>query len=630
MPGPAGRAPRLPAQPSRGRPSAPPPSLEQARKQEIALATQPEPVPGIAGQLLSPFRASPAASEPVPDSFSFDKPRDPQWFKHAVFYEVLVRGFHDSNGDGTGDLRGLISRLDYLQWLGIDCVWLLPIYASPLRDGGYDIADFMAILPEFGTIGDFVELVEAAHARGIRVIADLVMNHTSDAHPWFQASRSDPDGPYGDFYVWSDTDDRYPEARIIFVDTEQSNWTYDPVRGQYFWHRFFAHQPDLNYENPLVQDSMLEVLRFWLDLGIDGFRLDAVPYLYEREGTNCENLKETHEYLKRVRAEVDRLYPDRVLLAEANQWPDDVVEYFGDPSVGGDECHMAFHFPLMPRIFMAVRREQRYPISEILAQTPQIPSGCQWGIFLRNHDELTLEMVADDEREYMYAEYAKDPKMKANIGIRRRLAPLLDNDRNQLELFTALLLSLPGSPVLYYGDEIGMGDNIWLGDRDGVRTPMQWTPDRNAGFSRCDPARLYLPVLMDPIYGYPVVNVEAQLSDQSSLLHWTRNMIALRKLFQVFGRGTLTFLNPANRKILAYLRDLDRGDGSHETVLCVANLSRFAQPVSLDLIGFTGMQPVEMLGYVPFPTITETPCVLTLAPYSFFWLELQPPIVKPA
>jgi maltose alpha-D-glucosyltransferase/alpha-amylase len=398
--------------------------------------------------------------EAIADSFAADQPRDPEWYKRAVFYEVLVRGFQDSDGNGTGDLRGLTSRLDYLEWLGIDCIWLLPIYSSPLRDGGYDIADFMAVLPDYGNIGDFVTFVDEAHKRGIRVIADLVMNHTSDQHPWFQASRSDPDGPFGDFYVWSDTDDQYPEARIIFVDTEQSNWAYDPVRGQYFWHRFFSHQPDLNFENPKVQDAMIEVLRFWLDLGIDGFRLDAVPYLYEREGTNCENLKETHEYLKRIRSEIDKLYPDKVLLAEANQWPADVVDYFGDAEVGGDECHMAFHFPLMPRIYMAVRREQRYPISEILAQTPAIPAGCQWGIFLRNHDELTLEMVTDDERDYMWGEYAKDPRMKANIGIRRRLASLLENDRNQLELFTALLLSLPGSPVLYYGDEIGMGDNI--------------------------------------------------------------------------------------------------------------------------------------------------------------------------
>ena len=378
-------------------------------------------------------------NEPVPD-FALDRPRDPEWYRRAVFYEVLIRGFQDASGDGTGDIRGLTSRLDYLQWLGIDCIWLLPIYDSPLRDGGYDISDFMRVLDDYGNIADFVELVEEAHKRGIRVIADLVMNHTSDQHPWFQASRTEPDGPFGDFYVWSDDPDKYADARIIFVDTETSNWTFDPVRGQYYWHRFFSHQPDLNFENPRVQDAMIEVLRFWLDLGIDGFRLDAVPYLYEREGTNCENLKETHEYLKRVRAEVDRLYPDRVLLAEANQWPADVVQYFGDPETGGNECHMAFHFPLMPRIFMAVRREQRYPISEIMAQTPKIPAGCQWGIFLRNHDELTLEMVTDDERDYMYAEYAKDPRMKANIGIRRRLSPLLDNDRNQLELFTALLL----------------------------------------------------------------------------------------------------------------------------------------------------------------------------------------------
>ncbi|WP_067905865.1 maltose alpha-D-glucosyltransferase, partial [Actinomadura chibensis] len=386
------------------------------------------------------------------------------------------------------------------------------------------------------------------------VIADLVMNHTSDQHPWFQASRTDPTGPYGDFYMWDDTDTKYPDARIIFIDTETSNWTYDPVRGQYYWHRFFSHQPDLNYDNPHVQDAMLEVLRFWLDLGIDGFRLDAVPYLYAREGTTCENLPETHAYLKRVRAEIDRLYPDRVLLAEANQWPADVVEYFGDPATGGDECHMAFHFPVMPRIFMAVRREQRYPISEIMAQTPKIPESCQWGIFLRNHDELTLEMVTDEERDYMYTEYAKDPRMKANIGIRRRLAPLLDNDRNQLELFTALLLSLPGSPVLYYGDEIGMGDNIWLGDRDAVRTPMQWTPDRNAGFSHCDPARLYLPVIMDPIYGYQAVNVEAQTNNPGSLLHWTRKMIEIRQRHPVFGVGSYVELSASNPSVLAFTR----------------------------------------------------------------------------
>ena len=413
---------------------------------------------------------------------------DPEWYKRAVFYEVLVRSFADSTNDGIGDITGLKDKLDYLEWLGIDCVWLPPFYTSPLRDGGYDVADYIAIAPDLGTLDDFVGFIEAAHTRGIRVIIDFVMNHTSDQHPWFQASRNDPEGPYGDFYVWADTDEGFPDARIIFVDTETSNWTFDPVRRQYFWHRFFSHQPDLNFDNSRVQDAIVDALRFWLDLGIDGFRLDAVPYLFEQEGTNCENLPRTHEFLKRIRKEVDTDYPDRVLLCEANQWPADVVEYFGDLGSGGDECHMAFHFPVMPRIFMSVRRESRYPISEIMAQTPKIPDSCQWGIFLRNHDELTLEMVADEDRDYMWAEYAKDPRMKANIGIRRRLAPLLENDTNQMELFTALLLSLPGSPIIYYGDEIGMGDNIWLGDRDGVRTPMQWTPDRNAGFSTCDPA----------------------------------------------------------------------------------------------------------------------------------------------
>jgi maltose alpha-D-glucosyltransferase / alpha-amylase len=566
-----------------------------------------------------------SATDPVPDPFTFDKPRDPQWYKTAVFYEVLIRGFRDSNGDGTGDIRGLIEGLDYLKWLGIDCIWLLPIYQSPLRDGGYDISDFTTILPDFGDLADFVELVDEAHSRGIRIIADLVMNHTSDQHPWFQASRSDPDGPYGDFYVWSDTDERYPEARIIFVDTETSNWTYDPVRGQYYWHRFFSHQPDLNYDNPRVQEAMLEVLRFWLDLGIDGFRLDAVPYLYERDGTNCENLKESHEYLRRVRAEVDRLYPDRVLLAEANQWPEDVVDYFGDPTVGGDECHMAFHFPLMPRIFMAVRREQRYPISEIMAQTPKIPEGAQWGIFLRNHDELTLEMVTDEERDYMYSEYAKDPRMKANIGIRRRLAPLLDNDRNQLEMFTALLMSLPGSPVLYYGDEIGMGDNIWLGDRDSVRTPMQWTPDRNAGFSKCDPARLYLPLIMDPIYGYQAINVESQMNNTNSLLHWTRRMIEIRQRHKVFGLGSFEELTASNPSVLAFVRELhDEKTGETDVMLCVNNLSRFHQPVELDLRRFEGILPMECTGGVQFPRIGELPYLLTLPGHGFYWFQLRP------
>ncbi|WP_219470277.1 maltose alpha-D-glucosyltransferase [Nonomuraea rhizosphaerae] len=563
------------------------------------------------------------SSTPIPNSFDEEKPRDPYWYKRAVFYEVLIRGFSDSNGDGTGDIKGLIGKLDYLQWLGVDCLWLLPLYESPLRDGGYDIADFMKILPEFGDLGDFVRLVDEAHKRGMRVIADLVMNHTSDAHPWFQAARHDPEGPFGDFYVWSDNDTAYPDARIIFIDTETSNWTYDQVRGQYYWHRFFHHQPDLNYENPAVQDAMLEVLRFWLDLGIDGFRLDAVPYLFEEERTNCENLPKTHQYLKRVRKEIDRLYPDRVLLAEANQWPSDVVEYFGDPVGGGDECHMAFHFPLMPRIFMAVRRESRYPISEILAQTPKIPEHCQWGIFLRNHDELTLEMVTDEERDYMYAEYAKDPRMRANVGIRRRLAPLLENDRNQIELFTALLLSLPGSPVLYYGDEIGMGDNIWLGDRDGVRTPMQWDPDRNAGFSDCDPGRLYLPVIMDPIYGYQGLNVEAQQKNSGSLLHWTKRMIEIRKRHPVFGLGEFTELNSSNPSVLAFVREL--GD---DRMLCVNNLSRFPQPVELDLRRFVGVSPVETMGGVPFPAIGELPYLLTLPGHGFYWFTLPPTVTQ--
>jgi maltose alpha-D-glucosyltransferase / alpha-amylase len=543
-----------------------------------------------------------------------EEPHEPDWYKRALFYEVQIRGFHDSNGDGTGDLRGLTEKLDYLQWLGIDCVWLLPIYESPLRDGGYDIADYLQVLPEFGDLGDFVELIDAAHRRGMRIIADLVLNHTSDQHPWFQASRSDPDGPYGDFYVWSDDNERYKEARIIFVDTETSNWTWDPLRQQYFWHRFFSHQPDLNFENPAVQDAMLEVLRFWLDLGIDGFRLDAIPYLFEDEGTNCENLPRTHDFLKRVRKEVDTLYPDKVLLAEANQWPADVVEYFGS----GDECHMAFHFPVMPRIFMAVRREQRYPISEIMAQTPAIPDNCQWGIFLRNHDELTLEMVTDEERDYMYTEYAKDPRMKANIGIRRRLAPLLDNSRDQMELFTALLLSLPGSPVLYYGDEIGMGDNIYLGDRDGVRTPMQWTPDRNAGFSTCDPQRLYLPVIMDPVYGYQVINVEAQMRSSTSLLQWTRRMIETRKRHPTFGMGTFAELSSSNPSVLAFVREF--GD---DVVLCVNNLSRFAQPVELDLRRFEGRTPVELLGGVHFPRIGELSYLLTLPGHGFYWFLLS-------
>jgi maltose alpha-D-glucosyltransferase/alpha-amylase len=550
---------------------------------------------------------------------SLEESRDPLWYKRAVFYEVLIRGFADSNGDGTGDLRGLTSRLDYLQWLGVDCIWLLPIYESPLRDGGYDISDFMRVLPEFGDLGDFVELVDGAHRRGMRIIADLVMNHTSDQHPWFQASRSDPQGPFSDYYVWSDTDTLYSDARVIFVDTERSNWTFDEERGQYFWHRFFSHQPDLNYENVEVQDAMIEVLKFWLDLGIDGFRLDAVPYLFEEEGTNCENLPRTHEYLRRVRKEVEENYPDRVLLAEANQWPADVVEYFGPK---GDQCQMAFHFPLMPRLFMAVRRESRYPISEILAQTPAIPENCQWGIFLRNHDELTLEMVTDEERDYMYSEYAKDPRMKANVGIRRRLAPLLENSRDQIELFTGLLLSLPGSPVLYYGDEIGMGDNIYLGDRDGVRTPMQWNADRNSGFSTADPQRLYLPLILDPVYGYQALNVDAQMRSQTSLLNWTRKMLAIRKQHPVFGMGTYDELEASNPSVLAFVREF--GD---DRVMCVNNLSRFPQPVELDLARFEGCTPVELTGGVPFPRIGELPYLLSLPGHGFLWFALKEEVV---
>jgi maltose alpha-D-glucosyltransferase / alpha-amylase len=543
---------------------------------------------------------------------------DPMWFKRAVFYEVLVRSFKDSNGDGVGDFRGLREKLDYLEWLGVDCLWIPPFYSSPLRDGGYDVADYEGILPEVGTVADFHELLDAAHDRGIKVITDFVMNHTSDQHRWFQESRRDPTGPYGDFYVWSEKNDMYAEARVIFVDTEPSNWTWDPVRQQYFWHRFYSHQPDLTFDNPAVCEAILNALRFWLDLGIDGFRLDAVPYLYERPGTNGENLPETHDFLRTVRSTIDAEYPDRVLLAEANQWPSDVVDYFGSFDAGGDECHMCFHFPVMPRIFMAVRRESRYPISEVLEQTPVIPDTCQWGIFLRNHDELTLEMVTDEDRDYMWSEYAKDPRMKANIGIRRRLAPLLDNDTNQMELFTALLLSLPGSPVLYYGDEIGMGDNIWLGDRDGVRTPMQWTPDRNGGFSTATPGRLSLPAVQDPVYGYQAVNVESQLENTSSLLHWTRRMIAARRQHPAFGLGSFTDLGGSNPSVFSFSRDF--GD---DTVLCVNNLSRFPQPVELDLRRWQGRVPVELLGRVSFPTIGELPYLLTLTGHGFYWFLIS-------
>ena len=545
---------------------------------------------------------------------------DPLWYKDAVIYEIHVRAFADSNNDGIGDFPGLLTRLDYLKDLGVTCIWLLPFFPSPLRDDGYDISNYNDVNPSYGTLGDFKAFLDAAHRLGLQVMIELVVNHTSDQHPWFKSARQAPAGsPERNMYVWSDSDKKYKDARIIFTDTEQSNWTWDDTAKAYYWHRFFSHQPDLNYDSPLVMEEVLKAMRFWLDMGVDALRIDAIPYLCERDGTSCENLPETHAVVRTLRAAIDADYANRLILAEANQWPADVRPYFGD----GDECQMAFHFPLMPRIYMALRQEDRLPITDIMAQTPPIPDNCQWGLFLRNHDELTLEMVTADERDYMYFAYSADPRMRINVGIRRRLAPLVDNNRRRIELLNSLLLSFPGTPILYYGDEIGMGDNIYLGDRNGVRTPMQWTSDRNAGFSKCDPARLYLPVVMDPIYGYQVVNVEAQLSDQSSLLHWTRNMIALRKLFQVFGRGTLTFLNPSNRKILAYLRELDQGDGFRETVLCVANLSRFAQPVSLDLADYAGCEPVEMLGYVRFPTITREPYALAVAPYSFIWLELQ-------
>jgi maltose alpha-D-glucosyltransferase / alpha-amylase len=551
---------------------------------------------------------------------------DPLWYKDAIIYELHVRAFADSNGDGIGDFPGLLSRLDYLQDLGITCIWLLPFFPSPLRDDGYDISNYNDVNPSYGTLNDFKAFLDAAHQRNMQVMIELVINHTSDQHPWFKAARlAAPGSPERDMYVWSDSDKLYKDARIIFTDTEKSNWTWDETANAFYWHRFFSHQPDLNFDNHLVIEEVIKAMRFWLDMGVDALRMDAIPYLCERDGTSCENLPETHAAVKTLRAAIDAGYANRLILAEANQWPADVRPYFGD----GDECHMAFHFPLMPRIYMALRQEDRLPITDIMAQTPPIPDNCQWGLFLRNHDELTLEMVTDDERDYMYFAYSADPRMRINVGIRRRLAPLVDNNRRRIELLNSLLLSFPGTPILYYGDEIGMGDNIYLGDRNGVRTPMQWTSDRNAGFSKCDPARLYFPVVMDYIYGYQVINVEAQLSDQSSLLHWTRNMIALRKLFQVFGRGTLTFLNPANRKILAYLRSLNRSDGSQETVLCVANLSRFAQPVSLDLAGYAGMEPVEMIGYVPFPVITDAPYSVTLAPYSFLWLELQAPVAEP-
>lgn len=540
---------------------------------------------------------------------------DSLWFKDAIIYEIHVKAFFDSNGDGIGDFRGLMSKLDYLQDLGVTCIWLLPFFPSPFKDDGYDISDYLSVNPAYGTLEDFQAFLGAAHQRGLQVMIELVINHTSDQHPWFQRARKAPAGsPEREMYVWSDSDQLFSGVRIIFTDTERSNWTWDDEAGAYYWHRFFSHQPDLNFDNPVVLEEVLRTMRFWLDMGVDGLRLDAIPYLVERDGTSCENLPETHEIIKKIRSAIDSEYSNRFILAEANMWPADVRPYFGE----GDECHMAFHFPLMPRIYMALRQEDRLPITEIMAKTPEIPANCQWGLFLRNHDELTLEMVTNEERDYMYFAYSSDPRMRINVGIRRRLAPLVDNNRRRIELLNSLLFSFPGTPILYYGDEIGMGDNIYLGDRNGVRTPMQWNSDRNAGFSRATPARLYSPVIMDPIWGYQAINVEAQEGDSSSLLHWNRNMIALRKLFQVFGRGSFEFLKPENRKVLAYVREY-----RDEQVVCVANLSRFAQPVSLDLSRWQDKVPVEMLGYVAFPPIKGEPYAITLGPYAFLWLELQ-------
>jgi maltose alpha-D-glucosyltransferase/alpha-amylase len=542
---------------------------------------------------------------------------DPLWYKDAIIYEVHVRAFHDSDGDGKGDFRGLTEKLDYLEDLGVTAVWLLPFYPSPLRDDGYDIADYTSVHPHYGNLRDFQEFLEAAHQRGIRVITELVINHTSDANPWFQRARLAPPGsPERDFYVWSDTPEKFQEARIIFKDFERSNWTWDPVAKAYYWHRFYSHQPDLNYDNPAVWDAIFPVVDFWLGMGVDGMRLDAVPYLYEREGTNCENLPETHAFLRALRSHVDGRFPNRMLLAEANQWPEDAVAYFGT----GNECHMCFHFPVMPRLFMALHREDRFPILDILDQTPAVPENCQWSMFLRNHDELTLEMVTDEERDYMYRAYASDPQARINLGIRRRLAPLLRDDRRRIELMNALLFSMPGTPVLYYGDEIGMGDNIYLGDRNGVRTPMQWSGDRNAGFSRANPQRLYLPVIIDPEYHYEAVNVEALQNNPSSLLWWTKRLIALRKQYRAFGRGSLEFLLPDNPKILAFVRKYHE-----ENILVVANLSRFVQHVDLDLRGFQGRLPEELFGRSRFPVIGDRPYPLSLGPHSFYWFSLTAP-----
>ncbi len=551
---------------------------------------------------------------------------DPLWYKDAVIYQLHLKSFFDADNDGIGDFNGLMEKLDYIAELGVTAIWMLPFYPSPRRDDGYDIADYRGVHTDYGTLADVRRFIEAAHARNIRVIAELVINHTSDQHPWFQRARkAQPGSPEREFYVWSDDDDKYAGTRVIFLDTEKSNWTWDEEAHAYFWHRFYSHQPDLNFDNPAVLEEVLSVMRFWLDLGIDGLRLDAVPYLVEREGTNNENLAETHDILKRIRAELDVHAPGRMLLAEANQWPEDAQQYFGD----GDECHMSFHFPLMPRMYMAIAREDRFPITDIMRQTPAIPANCQWAVFLRNHDELTLEMVTSAERDYLWETYASDRRARINLGIRRRLAPLLERDRRRIELMNGLLLSMPGTPVIYYGDEIGMGDNIHLGDRDGVRTPMQWSIDRNGGFSRADPASLVLPPIMDPIYGYAAVNVESQARDQHSLLNWMRTMLAVRRQHHAFGRGTQRFLYPNNRRILAYLRE-HTDESGEEVLLCVSNLSRTAQAVELDLSAFVGRTPVDLVGGAAFPPIGQLSYLLTLPPYAFYWFALTPETALPS
>jgi maltose alpha-D-glucosyltransferase/alpha-amylase len=559
--------------------------------------------------------ATPADPSAAPDETAVRPAGDAHWYRDAVVYQLHIKTFFDANDDGVGDFRGLAAKLDYVQALGVNTIWLLPFYPSPMRDDGYDVADYHNVHPQYGTRQDFRNFVREAHRRGLRVITELVVNHTSDQHPWFQAARRAPPGsPKRDYYVWSDSDQKYKGTRIIFTDTEKSNWTWDPEAKAFFWHRFFSHQPDLNFDNPKVLKAVFKTMRFWLDMGVDGFRLDAIPYLIEREGTSNENLPETHAVIKEIRKLLDAHYKDRLLLAEANMWPEDVREYFGD----NDECHMAYHFPLMPRMYMAMAQEDRHPVVEIMQQTPEIPDGCQWAIFLRNHDELTLEMVTDRERDYMYRMYAADPRARINLGIRRRLAPLMENDIDRIKLMNSLLLSMPGSPIIYYGDEIGMGDNFYLGDRNGVRTPMQWSPDRNAGFSRADPQQLYLPPIMDPVYGYQAVNVEAQDREPNSLLNWMRRVLAARKTSRAFGRGRLTFLKPGNRKVLAYLRETP-----DEAILCVANLGRTAQPVELDLRRFKGRVPVELFGRASFPPIGELPYLLTLPGSGFYWFSLS-------